>query len=208
MLDIDFVDRLAVLAVARRSLALLCAMDEPWTAAHIVPGFDWSQADDPNHHRAEAAWQGFLTHPAWNGRVIGFLEPCFTDAFAGLEGKMRKAVVETVANIAVGAPAHDELIARLISVFISLASEDERKDWASTVGWLLGKISTESAETAWETWILDYRTRRLAGSPRSLAHDEAREMLIWIPTAGRHFPAAVDLLTETGTEFGAAYLFF
>ena len=203
-----FVDQRAVLSVACRSLALLCALDDQWTAARIIPEFAWNRPEDPDQRRATVSWEGFLTHPALNERVLGLLQPHFADAFAGMTNGLRKAVANTMANIAIGSATHDGLIGDLVSVFIGKATDEERTDWAESVGWLLDRISAADSEAAWQTWIPAYWRQRQNGLPQTLSHSEIRQMLTWIPTAGEQLPTAVELLTSTDAEFDSAYLFF
>lgn len=208
MLDASFPGHLGTLSILTRSFPLLCALDEPWTSEQVLTGFDWARPDDPGHSYASAAWEGFLSRPAWNERLLSLLAPHLPQTFHMLGGEPRKALVDTMATVAFAARADEDLVPNLIAEFIGATSELERASWSGRVGWLLDKLPAQDAEDAWGLWIAPYWQRRLEHRPRALSAAETEQMLTWVTASGRSFPEAVKALTASPAEFHGAYLFF
>jgi SIR2-like domain/Domain of unknown function (DUF4020) len=194
---------LAAAAVMGANVAFLLAADEPWTAGHILPIFDW----EDNADRAASAWAGHLTMGQWNPRVAALLWDHFMQSFTRIAPELRQPLAVRVAGFSVYGTA-DPLDSGLLPKYVSTADEESRQRFACTIDDALQRESTEFAQSQWDRWILRYWRSRLDSIPRPLPVAEAGEMVNWILAAGRHTPDAVALATEGPVQIPSSFRFF
>jgi hypothetical protein len=183
--------------------AFLLGADDSWTTGEVLPIFDWHADAD----RATAAWAGHLTLGQWNQRVATLLRAYFEQSFSRIPAELRDPLAARVAGISVYG-SENPVDSNLLSKYISIAAEEFRRKFASTVDQILQKESAEFGETQWERWIRRYWRSRLDSLPLPLDKTEAGEMVNWVFAAGKYLSEAVALATESEAEIPNCFLFF
>jgi hypothetical protein len=169
------------------------AADQPWTADHLLPLFDWNDSEE----RARGAWQGFLI---WGRPDDGLLGAGLLDAYletcghsGALDSTHQHELGSHLASIAIQAGIEP---ADWLPRFVNAAPEPLRVAWAEQIGRILDNMNPEEAETQWTRWIMAYWTSRVRSVPLPLTSTEASAMTNWLiglPTVRDH---AVSLLIQ------------
>ena len=184
------------------NLAFLLAADEPWTTETVLPAFNW----EVDSERAASAWAGHLVWGGWNDRVLALLRPYFSQCFSRIASELSDALAVRVASICLYGTA-DVLASGFLPEYISIAAEDARRKFASTVYEALRKEPVAFAEAQWNKWMAGYWRSRLDSIPRPLGAPEAGEMINWVLTAGRYAPEAAKLAGYAAAEIPSSFLF-
>jgi hypothetical protein len=184
--------------------SFLLAADEAWTTGNVLPAFNW-QADTA---RAASAWAGHLVYGRWNDRVTALLHDDFEQCFSRIAPELRVPLAIRMASICLYG-ADDPLTSGLLPAYVSSASEEDLRKFASTVYDSLRKEPPAFAESQWERWIRDYWLNRINSVPLPLTPPEAGEMVNWALAAGEHAPQAAELATRAPLpRIPSAFLFF
>lgn len=190
------------LVVAASQLHFLFAADEEWTTKTLLPLLDWTR----DEHRAEQAWDGFLSWGRWNDRLLAAgLRAAFERSFRKLSAKFdeehRRRFCDHVAAIVVSSSIPG-IGMEMAKGFVSVADVASRASFASAMESVLGELPPDVAVARWDAWIKDYLADRMAGVPRPLSQGEATEAAAWLLHLDDRFPAAVGLIAETPAGLG------
>ncbi|HSH60085.1 MAG TPA: SIR2 family protein [Acidimicrobiales bacterium] len=195
-------DEALAAVVAASQLHFLFAADEEWTTKTLLPLFDWTR----DEHRAEQAWDGFLSWGRWNDRLLAAgLRVAFERSFSKLGAKFdeehRWRFCEHVAGIVVSSSIPD-IGMEMAKGLVAVADAASRASFASAIASVLKELPAEVAVARWDAWIKDYLADRVAGVPRPMSREEATEVARWLLHLGDRFPAAVALVAETPAGLG------
>lgn len=202
MIEATTEDEALALVVVASQLHFLFAADEEWTVEALMPLFDWAH----DEHRAEQAWDGYLSWGQANDRLLtAGLRAAFERSFSKLgtmfDESKRRRFCELVAGIAVRSSIPGIGI-EMAKGLVSAADDTSRASFASAMESVLGQIPPDVAVARWDAWIKDYLADRVAGVPRPLSQDEATEAAGWLLHLGDRFPDAVALAVKTPAALG------
>ncbi len=170
-------------------------LDQDWAVQTIVPLLRFSV--DPN--RAIQAWHGYLGGGRWNEGLLGYLFPCFREAFPRLHADFSKELRERFCDYLAGIACHSSINPiqdGWLNSFLSSVTVEERVMWASNIHGMLRSMKDDAIKSAWNNWIMEYWKNRLEGIPIQLTATEASEMVEWTVWFKSSFPEVVERIYE------------
>ena len=109
---------------------------------------------------------------------------------------MRDRFCKHLASIAVYSSS-DPMKSGWLYKFLSGASPEDHKSWASSVGSQLLAVNRQSIPDLWCRWMDDYWSQRNTGVPVSLSEAEKAEMVLWVLPLEPILPAVVEKICAT-----------
>ncbi len=189
------------LVVLASQLHFVFAVEEEWAVRKLIPVFDWAG----NEHRAEQAWDGFLSWGRWNDRLLSAgLKEAFTQSFPKLAGPLssrRARFCRYIAAVAVTSSIPD-IGPDFARGLVAVADDAARVAFAAAMEDVLRETPPDVAVTRWDDWIKDYLSARVSGVPRPISRDEGAEIAGWLLSIGDRFPEGVSLLIQAPAAFG------
>ena len=180
-------------SVIAQEIAFAMAVDEEWAKEHMVPLFDSEDTED-----RQAVWDGLLygrlSHTAADALRCAFLRAVsHMDALFEREGRtrIRQQFISTFTTMVTYFV--DEPLRSWIPTFFSIAGEEDRRQFAWSLGNIIDRMENENLQELWRRWLKTYWENRLHGTPAPLAPTEAGAMLDWLPNLHSLYPEAVDL---------------
>ena len=172
------------------------AADRDWTVEKILPLFGWGT--DPL--AAEQAWNGFLAWGKLNTQaLVDDLLPRYEETFdhlGALGDRLQHQFMTHLAVIAtdhVTSPTEHGWLGR----FTAAASADARKEFISSLQYVLRNRTSQIRHEAFERWLGGYWQGRNEGVPIGWADEELRELPQLAINLEEDFVNAVELLTQS-----------
>jgi hypothetical protein len=179
--------------VVAASLHMLFKLDAAWTKEHVLQLFDWSAGE----RRAQQAWHGYLVAGSWDNDLLEHFLPYCRTTFGRIEehlGKRAESFCELMAGVAIYG-AVDPIQSGWLPQFISAATPQTRRTWASSVRLVLEGFPEGKRSDVWTRWMGSYWKKRLGTGPE-LGPDEVLPMVEWTFEMEEKFPEAVDLVLQ------------
>ena len=186
--------RLGKSAIARQ-LRFLTAVDEEWVTEHLIHLFDSENKDD-----RLAVWEASL-YDGLSPRVAEILGPPLLKALSGINelfppgSKSRDRFIMRFTALV----THfvDQPLDMWIPTFFAKANEEDRREFALSIGNNLRPLENGPQQDLWDRWLRKYWENRLNGTPAPLDPSEATVMLYWLPHLQDLYPEAVELAVKT-----------
>lgn len=189
--------------ILARQLHFVAYLDEAWTSDNLLPLF----SVETNEERAIDIWTGFALQGRMSPTVVNMLRDhlrlLFDDKIlAKLTDEARRGLVQRIAAIVhhEGARWWSE---GMINAFFSAASDNDRSEFARTLGSFWEASEESWRKEAWDAWIAGYIQNRMDGKPVSLSASETNALATWIfPFAfmADHFIDVIIALPEPDVE--------
>ena len=184
-------------AILGGAVSFLSAADYTWTREHLIPLF----SIHANELESQAVWHGFIGRGQLNPEVAELMGESFLSSVSRIEGlfansRIRRQYIRHYTNMVINY-IQDPFV-HWIPTFFSNASAEDRREFASSVGFRLQNMNDLHQRQVWEGLLKSYWEGRLKGvPPPPLDAAEIGAMLDWLPRLSGLFPEAVELATET-----------
>ena len=181
-------------AIARQ-LSFLTAVDDQWVVEHLVPLFDSESKGD-----RLSVWEGSF-HDPMNPMVASILEESTLRALSDIDelfpqgSKSRENFIRRFTTLL--ARFVDNPIDSCIPSFFAKANEEDRRQFAVSIGDNLRHLENGPQQTLWDRWLREYWENRLNGTPAVLYPLETKIMFNWLVHLQDLFPRAVELAVKT-----------
>lgn len=185
-------------AVLVQDMRFLMARDSGWTAANMVPLFDFSTA----HEEAWVAWRAFLDHGQLSRPLVSALMPHYRASqarFLAAGDELVGKFLQDVASIVVHVRPSD--CRDWMHQLLPALSPEDRLRWARLVGRQMEALPDDAQLELWGIWLGDYwrdrRAGRLGTATMPLSGREAAIMVGWLPSLHAIFSEAVELVRQS-----------
>lgn len=185
---------LAKSAMARQ-LRFLTSVDEQWVIEHLIPLFDSEIKDD-----STAVWEGSF-YDGIGPATADILKQPFLHALSDMdqlfpEGrKSREYFVGRFTTLVT--QFVDNPLELWIPSFFAKANEEDRRQFAVSIGDNLRLLENGPQQALWDRWLREYWENRINGTPAVLYPSETRIMFYWLAHLHDLFPTAVELAVNT-----------
>jgi hypothetical protein len=185
----------AARVVIASQLGFYYTLDPEWTAATLLPWFDWDR--DPV--RAEQAWHGYLFWGRLIDPLIAQMVPYLVQSFSRLRRELASVAEPFTSRLALIAlqSSVNPVASGWLDRFLMDAEAESRVAWLRALRQHLEGLSAEGTRSAWNDWLRSFWERRLEGIPVPFSDRERGEIPDLALALEAVFPDAVSLATRT-----------